>query len=41
MEAKVHELDVWLLAGESIRPDPGRLFRSRPGACPSIYLHMN
>jgi mono/diheme cytochrome c family protein len=31
-EAKVHELDVWLLAGESIRPDAGRLFRSRPGS---------
>src|SRR5436190_956956 len=28
----VHELDVWLLAGETIRPDAGRLFRSRPGA---------
>jgi len=28
----VHELDVWLLAGEMIRPDAGRLFRSRPGA---------
>jgi hypothetical protein len=27
----VHELDVWLLAGEMIRPDAGRLFRSRPG----------
>src|ERR1044071_6908275 len=31
-EAQVHELDVWLLAGEMIRPDAGRLFRSRPGA---------
>lgn len=28
----VHTLDVWLLAGETIRPDPARLFRSRPGA---------
>jgi uncharacterized protein DUF1592/uncharacterized protein DUF1588/uncharacterized protein DUF1585/uncharacterized protein DUF1587/uncharacterized protein DUF1595/cytochrome c len=28
----VHELDTWLLAGEMIRPDAGRLFRSRPGA---------
>ena len=28
----MHELDVWLLAGEMIRPDAGRLFRSRPGA---------
>jgi hypothetical protein len=28
----VHELDVYLLAGEVIRPDAGRLFRSRPGA---------
>lgn len=28
----VHELDVCLLAGEEIRPDAGRLFRSRPGA---------
>ncbi len=27
----VHELDVYLLAGEMIRPDAGRLFRSRPG----------
>lgn len=31
-EPAVHELDVWLLAGEIIRPDAGRLFRSRPGA---------
>ena len=31
-EPSVHELDVWLLAGEQIRPDAGRLFRSRPGA---------
>src|SRR5436190_6667110 len=31
-EPCVHELDVWLLAGEMIRPDAGRLFRSRPGA---------
>jgi mono/diheme cytochrome c family protein len=30
-EAKVHELDVYLLAGETIRPDAARLFRSRPG----------
>ncbi len=28
----VRELDVYLLAGEMIRPDAGRLFRSRPGA---------
>ncbi len=28
----VFELDAWLLAGEMIRPDAGRLFRSRPGA---------
>lgn len=28
----VNELDVWLLEGETIRPDPSRLFRSRPGA---------
>ena len=28
----VTELDVWLLEGETIRPDPSRLFRSRPGA---------
>src|SRR6266852_293136 len=27
----VKELDVWLLAGETIRPDAARLFRSRPG----------
>ncbi|HWN95210.1 MAG TPA: DUF1592 domain-containing protein [Methylomirabilota bacterium] len=31
-EPGVHELDVWLLTGEMIRPDAGRLFRSRPGA---------
>ncbi len=31
-EPGVHELDVWLLAGELLRPDAGRLFRSRPGA---------
>ncbi len=31
-EPAVHELDVWLLAGETIRVDAGRLFRSRPGA---------
>ena len=31
-EPSVHELEVWLLAGEMIRPDAGRLFRSRPGA---------
>jgi hypothetical protein len=31
-EPKVHELDVWLQASEMIRPDAGRLFRSRPGA---------
>ena len=31
-EPQIHELDVWLLAGEMIRPDAGRLFRSRPGA---------
>lgn len=30
-EPSVHELDVQLLAGEMIRPDAGRLFRSRPG----------
>jgi hypothetical protein len=31
-EPSLHELDVWLLAGEMIRPDAGRLFRSRPGS---------
>src|SRR3989442_14416757 len=31
-EPGVHELEAWLLAGEMIRPDAGRLFRSRPGA---------
>src|SRR5207302_4932922 len=31
-EPSAHELDVWLLAGEIIRPDSARLFRSRPGA---------
>jgi len=30
-EPGLHELDTWLLAGEMIRPDAGRLFRSRPG----------
>jgi hypothetical protein len=30
-EATPHDLDVWLLAGETIRPDAARLFRSRPG----------
>jgi hypothetical protein len=29
-EPAVAELDVWLLAGETIRPDAARLFRSRP-----------
>jgi hypothetical protein len=29
-EPCVQELDVWLLAGETIRPDAARLFRSRP-----------
>jgi hypothetical protein len=31
-EPAIHELDAWLLGGEMIRPDAGRLFRSRPGA---------
>ncbi len=31
-EPGAHELDAWLLAGEMVRPDAGRLFRSRPGA---------
>lgn len=31
-DASVNELDVWLIEGETIRPDAGRLFRSRPGA---------
>lgn len=31
-EPAVHEIEAWLLAGEMIRPDAGRLFRSRPGA---------
>jgi mono/diheme cytochrome c family protein len=29
-DPSVHELDVWLLKGESVRPDAARLFRSRP-----------
>ncbi len=29
-EPSVKELDVWLIAGETIRPDAARLFRSRP-----------
>ncbi len=29
-EPSEQELDVWLLAGETIRPDAARLFRSRP-----------
>lgn len=31
-DPKINEIDTWLLAGELIRPDAGRLFRSRPGA---------
>ena len=31
-EPDVHELEAWLVAGETIRGDPARLFRSRPGA---------
>ncbi len=31
-DPSVRELDVWLLAGETIRPDAARFFRSRPGA---------
>ncbi|MEO6245688.1 MAG: DUF1592 domain-containing protein, partial [Opitutaceae bacterium] len=31
-EPVVSEFDVWLLAGETIRIDAARLFRSRPGA---------
>ena len=31
-DPSVHELEVDLLAGEMIRPDAGRFFRSRPGA---------
>jgi hypothetical protein len=31
-EPELHEVDTWLLGGEMIRPDAGRLFRSRPGA---------
>ncbi len=30
VEPTVIELDTWLLEGETIRPDPSRLFRSRP-----------
>ncbi len=30
-EAGIHELEVDLLAGETIRPDASRFFRSRPG----------
>src|SRR6202035_2056914 len=29
-DPSVRSLDVWLLAGETIRPDAARLFRSRP-----------
>ncbi|MEO6245193.1 MAG: DUF1592 domain-containing protein [Opitutaceae bacterium] len=32
IEPTVHELDVWLVAGETIRLDLTRLFRSRQGA---------
>jgi hypothetical protein len=32
IDPEVAELDVWLLAGETIRVDAARLFRSRPGA---------
>src|SRR5581483_5599070 len=31
-DARINEIDTWLLAGETIRPDAARLFRSRPGA---------
>ena len=31
-EPKVNELEVWLVQGETIRPDAARFFRSRPGA---------
>src|SRR6185436_6224940 len=31
-DSVVHEFDGWLLAGETIRPDASRFFRSRPGA---------
>ncbi|MBI4622273.1 MAG: DUF1592 domain-containing protein [Verrucomicrobia bacterium] len=31
-EPSVNELDVWLLEGETVRPDAARFFRSRPGA---------
>lgn len=34
-EPGAHELDAWLVAGETIRPDAARLFRSRQG--PSRY----
>jgi len=30
-QPEAHELTAWLLAGETIRVDPARLFRSRPG----------
>lgn len=30
-DAKVQEIDTWLLQGESIRPDAVRFFRPRPG----------
>ncbi|MBN8248251.1 MAG: DUF1592 domain-containing protein [Verrucomicrobia bacterium] len=30
-EPEAHELTAWLLAGETVRVDPARLFRSRPG----------
>ena len=30
-EPDVHELDAWLLEGETVHPDAARLFRSRPG----------
>lgn len=29
-EPTTHEIEAWLLAGETIRPDAARLFRSRP-----------
>lgn len=32
VDPAAHELDVWLLAKETVRIDAGRLFRSRPGA---------
>ena len=40
-EPSVHELDVWLKAGETIRPDASRLVRSRPPHFQNPFLEAD